>query len=72
MTEEKSFEDNMAELEKILETLQDENTGLERSVSLYREAAGLLETCNQKLSEAKVQIEEISVKMQKAEDFHAK
>ena len=66
-----TFENNMEQLENILKKMQDDSTGLEESVSLYRDAAALIQECSQTLSAAKVQIEEISVKMQGVEDTYA-
>lgn len=66
-----TFENNMEQLENILKKMQDDSTGLEESVSLYSDAAALIQECSQTLSAAKVQIEEISVKMQGVEDTYA-
>lgn len=58
-----SFEQAMAELEDILETIASKDTPLQQSIDLYARAAALISTCNQTLGEAQVQIEEISKKI---------
>ncbi|MDL2325267.1 exodeoxyribonuclease VII small subunit [Ruminococcaceae bacterium OttesenSCG-928-A16] len=58
-----SFEQAMDELEKILDTIGDENTPLDKSIELYAQAAELINTCNTVLNNAQVKIQEISEKI---------
>ena len=55
----KNFEEGLARLQMVLAQMQDETTTLDKAVKLYAEAAQLIAYCNQKLQNAKLQIEEI-------------
>ena len=57
-------ETTIAELEKTLETMADENTTLEESISLYAKAAELVKSAHEKLCAAQVKIEEIDTVME--------
>ncbi len=59
----KSFEEGIARLEEILALIAEETTPLSQSVKLYAEAATVLAYCNETLASAKLQIEEIDVKL---------
>ena len=59
----KSFEDGLARLQGILDKLQSEETPLAESVKLYAEAAELIRYCNETLNKAKLQVEEIDMKL---------
>lgn len=57
--DELNFEDSLMRLEKIAELLENENTPLEESISLFEEGIALKEICDQKLKKAKLKIEKI-------------
>lgn len=59
----KTFEEGLARLQGLLETMQDEETTLDQSVKLYAEAAQLIHFCSDTLNQAKLQIEEIDVSL---------
>ncbi len=52
----KSFEYAMNRLEEIAEQLEQENTSLEDSLSLFEEGAELYKFCHEKLEQAQVNI----------------
>mgnify|MGYP000930271252 FL=1 len=57
--DELNFEDSLMRLEQIAELLENENTPLEESISLFEEGIALKELCDQKLKKAKLKIEKI-------------
>ena len=57
--DELNFEDSLMRLEQIAELLENENTPLEESISLFEEGIALKEICDQKLKKAKLKIEKI-------------
>ncbi len=63
MKKPKNFEEGMLRLDEILLKISDENTALTEAVSLYADAASLLAYCNETLSSAKLQIEEIDSRL---------
>lgn len=60
----KSFEAGLTRLQEILTLLSDENTPLAQSIKLYGEAAELVAFCDNSLRDAKLQIEEIDLKLE--------
>ncbi|WP_414046307.1 exodeoxyribonuclease VII small subunit [Macrococcus equi] len=52
----KDFETMMAELEKIVKQLDNENVSLEQSIKLYEEGVKLSKACQDKLKEAENKI----------------
>lgn len=52
-----TFEKAMARLDEITALLSDGSTGLEKSLALYAEGAGLIENCTRQLNDAKAKIE---------------
>lgn len=62
------FEKNMQQLEDILESMGNEDVTIEQSVSLYAQAAKLIQTCTVQLDVAQVRIDEISSKLEEVED----
>ncbi len=60
----KSFEEGAARLDELLVKIGDEHTPLAEAVKLYAEAAELLAYCTQTLDHAKLQIEEIDLKLE--------
>lgn len=67
----KQFEAAMAELEGILEQMGDETVGLSESIELYAKAAGLIDSCNRQLENARVRLEEIDTMLAEKGDSHA-
>lgn len=63
----KDFEKDMSQLEDILQQMASDETTLEQSVQLYARAAALIEGCNAMLGAAKVQVEEISDRLNAGE-----
>ena len=57
--DELNFEDSLMRLEQIAELLENENTPLEESISLFEEGIALKEICDLKLKKAKLKIEKI-------------
>jgi exodeoxyribonuclease VII small subunit len=58
---EMSFEEALAELERIVATLEKGQVGLEQSIVLYERGAALKAHCEQKLKSAQAKIEKIVV-----------
>jgi len=56
-----SFEDAMAELEKLVKQLEDGKAKLDDSIKAYERGALLKRHCEAKLREAQAKIEQISV-----------
>lgn len=52
------FEQSLARLEKIVETLDDGDLPLERSLALFKEGTKLARACRELLAEAEVQVKE--------------
>ncbi len=65
----KSFEDNLARLEEIVELMENEETSLDKSVKLYKEGIDLLVSLGDNLNKAKQQV---SVLREKAEGIFEK
>lgn len=56
-----SFEDALAELEKIVRQLEDGKGKLEDAITAYERGAELKKHCEEKLREAKAKIDKISM-----------
>ncbi len=54
-----TFEAAMARIDEINELIASGETTLDRSLELFKEAASLIAFCNKRLSEAKLEVEEI-------------
>ena len=54
--EEQTFEEALADLEKIVHDLEDGQTGLEASLSLYEKGVQLIKRCNAQLVQAEQRI----------------
>lgn len=67
MKKPKSFEEGISRLEELLDKLSDTETPLDEAVKLYSETAGLMEFCTTTLENAKLQMEEIDLKLNKTE-----
>ncbi len=57
-----TFESACAELDAVLAELSDEDTTLERSLSLYAGAAELIAFCDETLKKAQVTVEELDAR----------
>ena len=57
------YEKYMQELENILEKLQTEEISLDETLTMYAKVAVLIDKCNTILKTAKLEIEEISAKI---------
>lgn len=55
--EKKSFEELMKELERIVDNLENGDIELEKSLELYKKGVGIIEVLENKLKNAKKQIE---------------
>lgn len=62
MAQPKTFEDALAELEKIVHDLEDGDTGLEQSLARYEQGVGLLKRCYEQLRKAEQRIVELTGK----------
>ena len=62
MTEPKTFADALCELEKIVQDLEDGETGLEQSLVRYEQGVGLLKRCYSQLREVEQRIMELTGK----------
>jgi exodeoxyribonuclease VII small subunit len=56
-----SFEEALAELEKIVRELEQGKSGLEDAIRAYERGADLKRHCEKKLSDAKAKIDKISL-----------
>lgn len=68
MKKPKSFEEGISRLEELLEKLSNENTPLDEAVKLYRETADLMQFCTDTLKKAKLQMEEIDLKLSETQE----
>jgi exodeoxyribonuclease VII small subunit len=56
MTDEPTFEDALADLDKIVRELEDGSTGLEQSLARYEAGVALLKQCYAKLRDAEQRV----------------
>jgi len=54
------FEEGINKLEKIVETLENPDTGLDESIEIFSEGMDILNKCNEKLSKAELKINELT------------
>ena len=57
--ENKSFEASMQRLEQIVRAMERGDVSLDESLKLFQEGTQLVRTCNQLLTDAKLQVEKI-------------
>jgi len=69
MTKEKTFEENLKELESILKELETGNVDLDKAIEKYNEAMKLAKVCGDKLTSAKESINKILTENNTLEDF---
>ena len=61
------FEDSLKRLEEIVETLEMGVEDLDKIVNLFEEGSGLVQSCNEKLTQIENKIEVLSRKLQKSQ-----
>jgi len=61
------FEDSLKRLEEIVETLEMGVEDLDKIVNLFEEGSGLVQSCNEKLTQIENKIEVLSRKFQKSQ-----
>ena len=61
------FEDSLKRLEEIVETLETGVEDLDKIVNLFEEGSGLVQSCNQKLTQIENKLEVLSKKLQKSQ-----
>ena len=69
MKEEKTFEENLSELENIVKELEQGNIDLEKSIDKYTEAMKLVKVCSGKLNNATEKVNKILTENGQLEDF---
>ena len=62
MTEPKTFEEALVELEKIVSDLEDGETGLEKALKRYEDGVSLLRRCYEQLRKVEQRIVELTGK----------
>lgn len=60
MNNEMSFEEALKRLEEINEKLESEDISIEEAVTVYKEGIEISRFCQQKLDEAKLEIEKVN------------
>jgi exodeoxyribonuclease VII small subunit len=60
MSEPKTFEDALAEIEKIVHDLEDGDTGLEEALKRYEEGVALLRRCYEQLCKVEQRVLELT------------
>jgi len=70
MAKEKTFEENLKELESILKELETGNVDLDKAIEKYNEAMKLAKVCGDKLTNAKESINKILTDNNTLEDFN--
>lgn len=61
MAKKKTFEEALNRLEEIAETMENDETGLDESVKLYKEGVELAAYCAEKLNSAEQQVSQLKV-----------
>ena len=62
MSNKKNFEEALKRLEEIADTMENDETGLEESVKLYKEGVELAAYCAEKLNSAEQQVSQLKIK----------
>ena len=66
---EKTFEENMVELQKIVEKLENGETNLDDAIEEFQKAMTLIKSCDSKLKEAETTIAKIVDENKEVVDF---
>ena len=69
MSKEKTFEENLVNLEEIVKEMEAGNIDLEVAIVKYKEAMKLANSCNEKLKNATDTVNKILAENGKLEDF---
>ena len=64
-----NFEDALERLEAILESMESGDTPLAELIDKFEESSTLLKTCQKKLQEAELKIEQLNLKTDQTEPF---
>lgn len=64
----RSFEDNMAELESIIERIESGEAGLEESISAYERGVAIIESCRGVLAAAELRVEELTQRLRAGDE----
>ena len=69
MAKQEKFEDKIASLEKIINDLENGNSGLDESIDKYREAMKLVKECDEKLKKVEEEVTKLVTEDDNLEDF---
>jgi exodeoxyribonuclease VII small subunit len=69
MSKEKTFEENLVNLEEIVKEMEAGNIDLDTAIVKYTEAMKLAKSCNEKLTKATEKVNKILAENGKLEDF---
>ncbi len=58
-----TFENASKQLEVILQEMENEETGLDKTIELYAKAADLIVFCNKSINNAQLKVDEINAKI---------
>ncbi len=58
-----TFESASKQLDEILQEMENEETGLDKTIELYSKAADLIAFCNKAVNTAQIKIDEINAKL---------
>lgn len=64
----RSFEDNMAELESIIERIESGEVGLEESIVAYERGVAIVESCRGVLAAAELRVEELTERLRAGDE----
>lgn len=67
MASKKTFETSLLKLEEIVEQIENEETSLEDSLKLYKQAIDCIEFCSSSLQKAKLEVEVLGEKLKREE-----
>ena len=72
MSKDKKFEDKIAELESIIEVLENGEVSLDESIKKYTEAMKLVRECDSELKDIETKVNKIVTENGSLEDFEVK
>lgn len=64
MKKPKNFEEGMENLQNLLDQLADPDTPLDKAIKIYSDTAGLIEYCTSALEKAKLEMEQIDLRLE--------
>jgi exodeoxyribonuclease VII small subunit len=56
----RKFEEMLGELKEVVKKMEDPDTGLDESITLYERGAALIRECERKLVEAELKVTEVT------------